>query len=364
MTDTPSEPPHHPAPLTGIRGARIRDSTIAFLGYTALMLVLERRLRGTGGPGIIPFELARTAARAESIMTRWGPRGRRAARTSLWLDFGYMLAYGVLVGLHVDRARRMLGHSPTPLLMVAGAVAGDAVEGVSLLKVLSGSRIAVNARRAHLAASTKFALLIAAGGYVVAARVGERPGDGSVPGSTAGSAPPLSVRDAALAEVSSHRRLLRTGRDGRLLSAAMLPLLERRPPAGYGVLTTTGRRTGIPRSKCVRVIRRGDRAYLVALRPPHLAVSRPDAVQAWVLNMRADPRVRLRIGDGAFDGAAFEITGAPDLARARAAICDTVYPFDYGECLLHLRGVPTRSKIRRLHRYWFDTGIPVVIRLN
>ncbi|MCV7169567.1 nitroreductase family deazaflavin-dependent oxidoreductase [Mycobacterium manitobense] len=144
----------------------------------------------------------------------------------------------------------------------------------------------------------------------------------------------------------------------------MLPLLERRPPAGYGVLTTTGRRTGIPRSKCVRVIRRGDRAYLVALRPPHLAVSRPDAVQAWVLNMRADPRVRLRIGDGAFDGAAFEITGAPDLARARAAICDTVYPFDYGECLLHLRGVPTRSKIRRLHRYWFDTGIPVVIRLN
>ena len=70
----------------------------------------------------------------------------------------------------MDRAP-ILGHSPIPLLMVAGAVAGDAVEGVSLLKVLSGSRIGVNASRAHLAASIKFVLLAAAGGYIAAARM-------------------------------------------------------------------------------------------------------------------------------------------------------------------------------------------------
>lgn len=171
MTDTSSQPPHHLLPPTDARDARIRYAAAAFVGYTTLMMVLEREMRRTGGPGIIPFELAGTPARAESIMARWGSRGRRAARASLWLDFGYMATYGVLVGLHVDRARRILGHPPAPVLMVVGAVAGDAIEGVSLLNVLGGNRIAVHTRRAHQAASTKFALLAAAGGYVAAAQV-------------------------------------------------------------------------------------------------------------------------------------------------------------------------------------------------
>ncbi|MCZ8380322.1 hypothetical protein O6P37_15745 [Mycobacterium sp. CPCC 205372] len=174
MTDTSSQTPHHLVPPTEGCDARGRYAAVGFVGYTALMMVLEREMRRTGGPGIIPFELARTPARAESIMSRWGPRGRRAARASLWLDFGYMATYGVLVSLHVDRARRIFGHPPVPVLMVMGAVAGDAVEGVSLLNVLSGNRIAVYTRRAHLAASIKFALLAAAGGYVAAAQVRHR----------------------------------------------------------------------------------------------------------------------------------------------------------------------------------------------
>lgn len=169
------------------------------------------------------------------------------------------------------------------------------------------------------------------------------------------------VRDAAAEQIGKHRRLLRSGRDGRLLSASMLPLVRWSPPAGFGVLTTTGRKTGKPRSKCVRVIRRGNRAYLVALRPPHVAVTRPDAVHAWIRNIRANPAVRLRIPGGTFDGVAREITDAGELATARAAICDTVNPVDYAECTLHLRGWPTHTKIQELHRYWFDTGIPVVI---
>jgi hypothetical protein len=28
-----------------------------------------------------------------------------------------------------------------------------------------------------------------------------------------------------------------------------------------------------------------------------------------------------------------------------------------------LRGLPSRAKIQELHRYWFDTGIPVVVEL-
>jgi hypothetical protein len=42
-------------------------STALFVGYTGVMLSIERRLRRTGGPGIIAFELAGNASRAEAL---------------------------------------------------------------------------------------------------------------------------------------------------------------------------------------------------------------------------------------------------------------------------------------------------------
>ena len=140
-------------------------SALAFVVYTAVMLVFERRMRQSGGPGIIPFELAGSASRAENIMTRWGPDGRRAARLSLWLDFGYMATYGVLTALILDRARRRQGHPAAVPATAIIAVAGDAIEGVSLLKVLDGTAVAVHSRRAQIAALIKFAILIFSLGY-------------------------------------------------------------------------------------------------------------------------------------------------------------------------------------------------------
>jgi deazaflavin-dependent oxidoreductase (nitroreductase family) len=172
------------------------------------------------------------------------------------------------------------------------------------------------------------------------------------------------VREAAAAEAPTHRRLLRSERDGRVLSALMLPFVMVRPPSGYGVLTTTGRRTGKVRRRCIRVIRRGDRAYIVQLRPPEVAMKRPTAVSAWVWNIRAQPRVSLRLRGGTFAGTARELRDPAELEQAREAICETVVPNDYGECALHLRGRPTHEKIKQLHRYWFDTGIPVVVELK
>ena len=174
----------------------------------------------------------------------------------------------------------------------------------------------------------------------------------------------MDVSVSAAAAIGKHRNLLRSGRDGRVLSALMRPFFRLSTPAGFGVLTTTGRKTGKPRSKCVRAIRRDGRVYLVALRPPHLAVTHPGAVQAWVWNIRANPDVRLALRDGTFHGIAREITDTAELQRAREALCDTVHSFDYGECALHLRGLPTRTKIQDLHRYWFDTGIPVAIEVR
>ena len=121
---------------------KILAATGAFAGYTAVMAVLESRMRATGGPGIIPFELAGSAFRAEQIMAQWGPDGERAARVSMWLDFGYMTTYGALATLLVERARRRRGH-PRSLTSAVGAP-----------------------RRA--AALVKFAALAGALGYVVA----------------------------------------------------------------------------------------------------------------------------------------------------------------------------------------------------
>jgi hypothetical protein len=144
-------------------------ATISYLGYTAVMLVLERRMRRTGGPGIIPFELAGNASRAQDMMDRWGDDGRRAARLSLWLDFGYMATYGALTALLVDRARRRRGHPAILPTAAIAAVAADAAEGVSLLRVLDGTDIAVHARRARNAALIKFAVLVGSLGYVARA---------------------------------------------------------------------------------------------------------------------------------------------------------------------------------------------------
>ena len=145
---------------------RVAAAAVCFLGYTTVMLMLERRMRRTGGPGIIPFELAGSASRAEDIMTRWGSDGQRAARLSLWLDFGYMATYGAFTALLVDHTRRRRGHPAVLPAAAIVAVAADAAEGVSLLKVLRGTQVAVHARRARVAALIKFAVLACALGYV------------------------------------------------------------------------------------------------------------------------------------------------------------------------------------------------------
>lgn len=140
--------------------------TVIYAGYAAVMYRLERKMHQTGGPGIIPFELAGTAAAAEEIMARWGSEGRRAARLSLVLDFGYMLTYGVLTGLLLDRTARRSGRCRFAAALVVPAVLSDAIEGVSLLRVLNHRDIERNAGRARIAALIKFAVLVVCAGYL------------------------------------------------------------------------------------------------------------------------------------------------------------------------------------------------------
>jgi deazaflavin-dependent oxidoreductase (nitroreductase family) len=156
---------------------------------------------------------------------------------------------------------------------------------------------------------------------------------------------------------------MRSATGGRVLSAMMLPYFTARPPSGFGVLTTTGRRTGKARSKCIHAIRADDRAYIVMIRPTVEAIA-TSWVSAWVLNIRADPKVRLRIRGATFAGAARELRDGAELEQAAETYCETVNPFDYVECAFHRGGRPTRAKIKELHRSWFQNGIPLVVEFE
>ena len=150
-----------------------------------------------------------------------------------------------------------------------------------------------------------------------------------------------------------HNPFIQSPAGGRVLSALTFPGFWLRPPAGFGVLTTTGRKTGKTRRKCVRAIRRGDKAYLVSIRPT-----------AWLKNALANPNVQLRIRGGTFAGIARKPRDAEERREAMAAYCEPVHRNDYVECALWRSGRPTRQKIRQLHRTWAEEGTLLVVELK
>lgn len=148
---------------------------------------------------------------------------------------------------------------------------------------------------------------------------------------------------------------INTPRGGRTLSAMQLPFFLLCPPSGFGVITTSGRKSGKPRRRCVRAIRAGDRVYVVAMKGA--------STTGWAKNALANPEVGLRMRGGNFSGRAREPQDAETEAAGKA-YCGTVNRFDYGECILWRTGRPTRSKIEALHRSWFEQGTPLVIELS
>ena len=150
--------------------------------------------------------------------------------------------------------------------------------------------------------------------------------------------------------------LINSATGGRVLSTLQLPFFRLRPPERYGVLTTTGRRSGKARQRCVRVIRRGNNAYLVAIKGSRTA---------WLKNIQANSEVRLRIRGGSFSGIAREPKDS-ERTEAWEAYCENeeVNRFEYLEHRMWRRDRPTPARIRELHRAWFDTGTPLVVELR
>lgn len=148
---------------------------IAVLALLAAMQSAEDRMT-EDGPGIVSFELAGSADRSQEIQDEWGEDGRDAARQQLWIDYGFMLAYGAFLVL-AAAATRDLAHSRGwrrlvavgALAVPAGGIAAgcDAIENACLLLTLGGAGAWAPAT-ATVFAAVKFALLLIAIAYILA----------------------------------------------------------------------------------------------------------------------------------------------------------------------------------------------------
>ena len=149
-------------------------------GIAALVLFLamspsEERMQDRG-PGMVPFELTGGQDRANEILSDWGEDGRDAARQQLWIDFGFLVAYGTFLTLALSAVRDLARQRGWPRLASTGTVvvwfgglaaAFDALENVCLLLTLDGSGAAFPVL-ATIFAACKFALLAAAIAYLLA----------------------------------------------------------------------------------------------------------------------------------------------------------------------------------------------------
>jgi deazaflavin-dependent oxidoreductase (nitroreductase family) len=152
----------------------------------------------------------------------------------------------------------------------------------------------------------------------------------------------------------NHNPFINSPAGGRALSALQLPIFLMRPPRGYAVLMTTGRKTGKVRRRCVRAIRQGDLVYVVAIK----------GTTQWAMNALANPAVRLRLPRGSVSGLAREVSGAAESQVAKEAYCESVHGFDYLTWINWRKGRPTRGRIEELLRGWFDEGTPLVVELR
>jgi hypothetical protein len=128
------------------------------------------------GVGIVQFELTRTADKAARYYRELGDPGRDAARTSLYLDYPYLVLYGlffasacvVVAARAAERGMARLARLGRVLAVAAliGA-ACDAVENAALLRVLAGHTGQPWPGIAFGFASAKFALSFAAALFVI-----------------------------------------------------------------------------------------------------------------------------------------------------------------------------------------------------
>jgi hypothetical protein len=151
-------------------------TAIASIALLLAMSPADNRMQDTGGPGILPFELTGGQGKADEILAEWGEKGQDAARESLWIDFGFLLAYGAFLTLALAATRDLARRRDWRRMAAVGAAvvsfgalgAGfDALENICLLLTLDGAGAAFPLL-ATIFASAKFVLLAIAIAYILA----------------------------------------------------------------------------------------------------------------------------------------------------------------------------------------------------
>lgn len=96
-----------------------------------------------------------------------------------------------------------------------------------------------------------------------------------------------------------------------------------RSPQPYLYLTTTGRRSGLPREIEIWFTERDGRYYVIAEKRERAH---------WVQNLLANPRVTVRVGSRTFAATARVVAAGPEpeLARAIQALSDGKYGWSDG----------------------------------
>ena len=139
------------------------------------MAPAESRMQDNG-PGMVPFELSGGQHRADEILDEWGDEGQDAAREQLWIDFGFMAAYGAFLTLALAAVRDMArGRNWRRLAAIGGVVVSfgalgagfDALENICLLLTLGGHGAAFPLL-ATIFATCKFTLIVIAIAYLIA----------------------------------------------------------------------------------------------------------------------------------------------------------------------------------------------------
>ncbi len=150
---------------------------VAVLALGGVLLAIDPAREAEGNPSIVDFELAFSEQRSEEIRAEWGPDGEDAARLSLWLDFAYLLIYGVFLVLAAGATRDFAARRGRRRLLAAGAIAipaaaaapaFDAVEDVWLLIALGGHGGGLPPLLGGVFATLKFAALAVAIAYLLA----------------------------------------------------------------------------------------------------------------------------------------------------------------------------------------------------
>jgi hypothetical protein len=157
---------------------RVRQRILVGLGIgvAAFGLLLDRighPLRTEAAPSaIISFELAGTPGAAAAMLASWQavPGALEAARTSLWLDYLFLLAYPVWLSLVCSAvarhsAARTAAFGAVCAWTVLAAAPLDAVENAALLRTLADPS-SPWPELAWLCAVPKFALVMMALAYV------------------------------------------------------------------------------------------------------------------------------------------------------------------------------------------------------